>query len=116
VNIKELKEAALKAAYRAGYVNGACCFIGEGEDDLRVASEQSWDIHRDELVAGPTILSLIARVEQMEEALRDALPAIVGAAERVGDPDASPLVRKIRAALETPANPIEEVVDATRQD
>jgi hypothetical protein len=63
-----------------------------------------------------TILSLIARVEQMEEALRDALPAIVGAAERVGDPDASPLVRKIRAALETPANPIEEVVDATRQD
>jgi hypothetical protein len=117
VNIKELKEAALKAAYRAGYVNGACCFIGEGEDDLRVASEQSWDIHRDELVAGPTILSLIARVEQMEEALRNAkgfLDTPIRRRQFAGDEFYYAVTASIRAALEAPANPIEEVANVQR--
>lgn len=73
--LKAMVEAA-KAAYRAGYVNGACCFIGEGEEDLRIGSEQSWNIHQEELLALPNILSLDEYVRGLEEAAAFALSAM----------------------------------------
>lgn len=67
-----------------------------------------------------TILSLIARVEQMEEALT-ACAVILPRYHMMGatlgqDEEHSAVLERVLEALETPANPIEEVVDATRQD
>lgn len=39
-------EEMVGAAYREGYKNGARNFIGDGEDDLKKAAGQSWDIHK----------------------------------------------------------------------
>jgi hypothetical protein len=64
-----------------------------------------------------TILSLIARVEQMEEALRSIADYTgTGPATTPWQAIVKDLSDIARAALETPVNPIEEVVDATRQD
>jgi hypothetical protein len=45
------ERSPVEAAYKAGYRNGAAGYIGapDSEEDMAIAQQQSWEIHRSEL-------------------------------------------------------------------
>jgi hypothetical protein len=126
VNIKELKEVAEKATPGEWSLNKYGEPVDATGENIRakgIALTNAEDAKANTAyiaLANPsTILSLIARVEQMEAALRKAsqlasiacdwhLEEVEIDGEMV---DTHDLRDEFDAALETPANPIEEVVD-----